>query len=279
MLRRVVAAVAAVGLAIVGIVAVISYANRADQRALESLDTVDVLVVQEPIREGAVANDLGDLVESEPVPLAYVVDGAVDDLTEIEGQILTADLQRGEQLQRGRFASKQELRPRGGTPLPEEAADLHQVTIPLNNPRALGGNISPGDRVGVFMSFDIEGDSGYVMSLDGAVERMLAEEEEGEAAGSGSISTTHLTLHKVLVARVEGGLVAPPPGGEEEDEAEEAQDTINVTLALDAPDAERLVFAAEFGLVWLSLEPEDATEDSTGVVTVAVPNEGRNVYQ
>ena len=156
---------------------------------------------------------------------------------------------------------------------------MHQVTIPLNNPRALGGNISAGDRVGVFMSFDIDGGTGFVMSPDGAVERVPVDEEEGEGAGSGSVSTTHLTLHKVLVARVEGGFVAPPPGDGEEESAQEAQDTINVTLALDAPDAERLVFAAEYGLVWLSLEPEGASEDGTGVVMVTVPNEGRNVYQ
>ena len=46
-----------------------------------------------------------------------------------------------------------------------------------------------------------------------------------------------------------------------------------VTLALDAPSAERLVFAAEHGTIWLSLEPSDAPDGATKIVT------GENIYQ
>ena len=45
-----------------------------------------------------------------------------------------------------------------------------------------------------------------------------------------------------------------------------------VTLALDAPSVERVVFAAEHGTVWLSAEPSDAPEDGTKIV------ERGNVY-
>jgi pilus assembly protein CpaB len=40
-----------------------------------------------------------------------------------------------------------------------------------------------------------------------------------------------------------------------------------VTLATAAPAAEKIVFGAEHGKIWLSLEPADATETGTRVLT------------
>ena len=36
-------------------------------------------------------------------------------------------------------------------------------------------------------------------------------------------------------------------------------DSLLVTLALDAPSVEKVVYAAEFGTVWLSNEPDERT--------------------
>src|SRR5690606_9085940 len=111
----------------------------------------------------------------------------------------------------------------------------------------LGGNITLGDTVGGFMSFEVEGAGEYALQPDGSVTPVFDESEDGDDGGGGnsSISMTHLSLHKVPVVRVEGGAVAPPPDSEEE-QGQAAQDTINVTLAVPAPDAEKLVFAMEF---------------------------------
>jgi hypothetical protein len=45
-----------------------------------------------------------------------------------------------------------------------------------------------------------------------------------------------------------------------------------VTLALDAPSVEKVVFAAEHGRVWLALEPKDANEGGTKVQSRAGVN-------
>jgi pilus assembly protein CpaB len=45
-----------------------------------------------------------------------------------------------------------------------------------------------------------------------------------------------------------------------------------VTLALSAADAEKIVFAAEFGSIWLSHEPSTADESGTDIV------DGTKVY-
>ena len=42
-----------------------------------------------------------------------------------------------------------------------------------------------------------------------------------------------------------------------------------VTMALDGPSVERVVFAAEYGRLWLTSEPMDATEGGTVVQSLA----------
>ncbi|MGH9188690.1 MAG: hypothetical protein ACRD0Q_01435, partial [Acidimicrobiales bacterium] len=46
------------------------------------------------------------------------------------------------------------------------------------------------------------------------------------------------------------------------------EDVLLVTLALDGPAAERVVFAAEHGTVWLSYEPLGADEGGTKIITI-----------
>ncbi len=45
--------------------------------------------------------------------------------------------------------------------------------------------------------------------------------------------------------------------------------TTSLRLARNSADAERIVFAAEFGKIYLSKEPGDALESSTGAVDTA----------
>ncbi|TRW42721.1 hypothetical protein FJ693_20370, partial [Georgenia yuyongxinii] len=44
-------------------------------------------------------------------------------------------------------------------------------------------------------------------------------------------------------------------------------ESVLVTLAVSAPDAERVVFGAEHGTLWLSLESADAPEQGTRILT------------
>ena len=47
---------------------------------------------------------------------------------------------------------------------------------------------------------------------------------------------------------------------------------LHVTLALDAAQVERVVFAAEYGRLWLSAEPENAPPTPTKIQTKAGVN-------
>lgn len=289
MIRRVIAAVVAVVLAAIGIFLVINYANNADERALEGMETDNVYVATQAIRLGTPAEDLTDLVETKAVPRQFQVEGAITDLGDLEGTVAVTGIVAGEQLQESRFATPEELRSRQAFALPEEAEDLHQLTIPLDTARALGGNIAAGDTVGVLMSFDATFNEGLYVDADGNVQwdtnAIDPDAQGGENSSERSMSLTKLTLEKVLVTQVQGGYVPQPAAvseqtAEGESEADQGPaDQILVTLALEGGQAEQLVYAMEFGTVWLTYEPETATEDDEDVKVIRLPERAGDVLE
>ncbi|MPV37017.1 Flp pilus assembly protein CpaB [Georgenia subflava] len=232
MTRRIVAALAAVLLAVVGAVLLVGYVAGADQRAMAGMETTPVLEVVEPVAAGTPAAELAELVTVADVPRSMVASGAVASLTEIDGLVATTDLLPGEQLLGSRFADPASLVDPARVEVP---AGMHEVSVLLESQRVLGSSLAAGDTVGVFIT------------------------RSGE---------THLALHKVLVTRVQGGITPPTPTAEgaEAVPAPVPQGSVMVTLAVAAPDAERIVWAAEHGGIWLSAEPGDAPEDGTRAV-------------
>ncbi len=238
MRRRLLAAAAALVLALVGGVVLVAYTRGADARAMAGMDTVQVLVVDQPVAAGTPAEDLPALVRTEQLPARAAVAGRVTDLAALDGLVATTDLQPGEQLLDSRFADPRSLQAPGTVAVPVGA---EEVSVLLEPQRAVGGRLVAGDRVGVFLSL-----------------------EEG--------ATTHAVLHRVLVTQVQG---APAPAGSASDTdtdtasagAAAPSASLMVTLAVTAEQAEGVVFGAEHGTVWLSLEPETADLDDTEVIT------------
>jgi pilus assembly protein CpaB len=117
-------------------------------------------------------------------------------------------------------------------------AGMLQVTIALDPVRVLGGQLRKGDSVAVTISFD-------------------------------DPETTHLVLHKVKVTdvRTSDGLAVTTPATGPAPTA-----SMLVTLAVDAPAMEKVVFGAEHGRLWLAWEPKEANEGGTKVQTKAGVN-------
>jgi pilus assembly protein CpaB len=126
--------------------------------------------------------------------------------------------------------------------MPAEVAGISpgmlQVTVAMDAVRAIGGQVRKGDSVGVAVSF-----------------------EDPE--------TTRLVLHKVRVTDVrdEAGIPVTTPAG-----GPGPAGRLLVTLAVDGPSVEKVVFGAEFGRLWLSWEPKEAAEGGTKVQTKAGVN-------
>lgn len=224
---------AAVALAGVGTVILVGYVNGAEHRALKGEKATNVLVVSDTIPKGTPADSIGNKVKLEQVPAKVKAIGAVSSLGALSGQVAVVDLLPGEQLVQTRFAAAATA-----NAVPGVAPGMLQVTVALDAVRALGGQIREGDTVGILASF-------------------------------GDPETTHLILQKVRVTGVRNaaGAVVKTKSGDAA-----LTGTVLVTLALDAPSVERVVFTAEHGKLWLTAEPSEANEGGTKVQTLGSVN-------
>jgi pilus assembly protein CpaB len=263
MMRRVLGVTAAVVLAGVGTLFLILFVRGAEARALAGQETVEVLVVGEPVSKETPAEELASLVTTERVPAKVRAEGSVTDLSDLEGQVAAVDLMPGEQLVHTRFATPAQLVEQSQVEVPE---GLQEVTISIEPQRAVGGQLRPGDQVGFFSSFD----------LDDEREDEEIAQEDSEDYRQRLSETTKVILHKLLVTNVQVEQLPQTTGGAEEGEQQgpDLAPTGNllVTLAVDTAQAERIVFTAEHGTVWLTAQGDDTSEEGS---VLRVP---RNIY-
>jgi pilus assembly protein CpaB len=238
--RRFLAAVAALLLLVVGTAILVAYVKGADARALAGTRTVSVLVVDATIPAGTRGEDVPGKVRTEAVPEKVAMPGRVTDLASLSGRVTTVDLQPGEQLLAGRFVRPSDLQAAGTVAVP---AGLQEVSVLLEPQRAVGGRLQAGDGVGVVVSLKPD---------------------------SGGQPETHAVLHHVLVTQVQGAPAQTDPSASAQTASSGSAaptQSLLITLAVSAAQAEAVVFGAEHGTLWLTLEPKDAPVAGTSVLT------------
>jgi pilus assembly protein CpaB len=235
--RRLLAAFAALILIVAGSLVLIAYVRGAESRALAGVQTVEVLVVDELVPMGTAGKDLAALVSTEILPAKAALPGRVTDLSDLAGRVATVDLQPGEQLLGSRFAQPDDLQAPGTVSVPD---GLQELSVLLEPQRVIGGRLTAGDTVGVYLS---------QVLLDGTKQ-------------------TSDVLHHVLVTQVQGAPSAPDPEAAADAETAPAapSSSLMVTLALVAKDAELVVFGMEHGNLWVSLETEGDDTSGTRVI-------------
>lgn len=255
MKTRLLGGIAALVVALIGTVILFNYVQGADKRALANTETVDVLVVDKEVAAGTPASQLGDSVTTKSVPLAAAAENRVEDLASLGSKVTSVALVPGEQLLNSRLVDTNSYLGPARVAVP---AGLHEITVRLDIDRVVGGRIEAGDTVGIFISVDDD-----------------AASAEGKTSGS---KVTQLTFHKVLVTGVQfsSGVAAKTQAQTQQASSDGAlnaksdkaatSDSYLITFARDAADAEKIVYAAEFGKIYLSREPADATENATGIL-------------
>ena len=248
MKARLIGGIAALLVAIIGTVLLVNYVQNADKRAMAGTETESVYVVEKTVAAGTGIDKVAGAVVRKEVPKLAVAAGAVTDLNEVGQKVAAVDLMPGEQLLTTRMVDADSVLGPARVQVP---AGLQEITLRLPIERVVGGTLTAGDTVGVFLSM----------------------EDSGAKSGG-----TQLTFHKVLVtaAQFSNGSAARSQdvtAGEDSSKgalaskkSASSDGTYLVTLARNSADAERIVFATEFGHVYLSKEPANAVEGTSGVV-------------
>jgi pilus assembly protein CpaB len=244
------AGVAAVVLAIVGAVLMFTYAQGADQRAVQDLEPVDVLVVKQAIPAGTPVEAIKASVAIEQLPGASVTESSLKSLDDATGKVAAVDLVPGEQLVAERLVAPEELKSSGSVKVPP---GLQEVSFQLEPQRVVGGRLTPGDHVGVFISM-----------------------KEGGVEAKADKETTKLSVHKALVTAVQrapeaAAAAQPAPTAGTEPTADPRDSTLPtgslmLTVAVNDVDAAKIIFAAEYASIWLTREPLDAKDSGPRIM-------------
>ncbi len=322
MSKRVLGVLAALLFAIAGTAVLTAYVRSAEDRALAGEEVVEVFVVDKFIEAGASPAEVADSVRVERVPTKVRAQGAVGEFDNLEGLVSAVDLVPGEQVVNSRFIAEASFDEEEST-LTAIPPGFHEVTIALEPQRAVGGELRPGDSVGVLGSFDsrsVNGEAGVrwvdAQRLRDALDLVplevitswfgLSDDPSNSSDDSGEPQTelsnvvvndldaliealqlvsdldgsvplnvtrtpiaTHFLNHKVLVTRVQLTQIQETVevDGKDEPTILAPTDQLLVTLALPTEDIEDIIFAAEFGHLWLTAEPSDASEGPTEIVT------------
>ena len=254
--KRAIGAGLAVLMAVLGTLAIVAYVNGAEERAASGETVAEVFVVTRRVPAGTAAEDLARFVELDTVPQKLINGTTVGELADLEGLVARDELLPGETLSAARFISPT-IFDRDADRVIDVPPGMQELTLSLTPDRAGGGLLVPGDTVGVFLSFDpFDISSTVPVEIDGFV----------IPPNGRTPNTTHGTIHKVLVTNVQleelpEVQVRQGLGDEESEEVRLVPSgNLLVTLAVETGEAEQIVFGLEFGYVWLSNEPGDATE-------------------
>lgn len=227
-------------LAVLGIVLVVNYVNTAEARALEGQEPKEVYLVTEEIPQGTPVEELDPYLDGQMVPAVTVPEDSVYDLSEHAGKVAAVDLQPGEQLLASRLVEPIALEEPGTVPVPK---GLREVTFTAGPDRVVGGQLTAGDRIGMIVTFQGEDEGSRRSDLE--FQDMLITALQGASAATDAAAEEG--------AEATGNQAPPVPEG-----------SLLVTVAVTAADAEKVVYANEFGSVWLTKESRDSDAAADG---------------
>jgi pilus assembly protein CpaB len=227
--RRRILLVVAVIVALLGTALVFLYVRGADQRAESRFETVEVLRAVQPIAAGETIDDAAasGKLQLQPVAQDYLLAGYQTSIEDLSGSVATVPILPGEQIVADKFGSQIETAPSALT-LPKGQL---AISVSLSDTARVAGFINPGSEVAIFLNGTDP--SGQTYS------RLLLDKVQVIAVGSTTTTQTTTTT---------------PEGTET---VEQLPKTL-MTLALDQPDAERVLFAQGAGELVFALTTQDS---------------------
>lgn len=259
-MKRILAVLAAVVLAILGSVAVLGYASAADSRAVAGQEAMTVYVTSRSVPAGTTLADAvadGSLqktvfaAKSVPSGALLEVEAKMGELVALSG------IAPGEIVLSNRFGTQRE----GNTALvvPE---GMVAITVELTDPGRVGPFLRPGSKIAVYDTFVARDPSAKDLVPGGGAQTLGGELEMVNATRLVLSSAEVLAVGDVTLA---GRANAPGAAPDSEQTSVKEVPTALVTVALTPLDAERLVHAAQTGLLYAGLLGEGADGGSAVV--------------
>jgi pilus assembly protein CpaB len=246
----------AVVLALLGAVAVLAYARQANQRALDGQKAETVVVASGPIPGGTslAKAQQGGLLSTEKVPESSLslTAPAVRSVTAAnENKVLSGAVAKGQILLENMLASAASVTANGGFVIPPGKI---AVTVNLCIPEGVADYLVPGSYVAVFDTVATKAQVQRTCEAQHAVLNGIA---------NPATAATLLVLQKAEVLAVgqnlattntaAGNNVAATTDPSASSAASSIQGEELVTLAVDQPDAQRLMLIDEVGMPYLAL--------------------------
>ena len=243
MQSRVLAILVAVVLALVATAALVVYVNGADRRAISDQEPVKVWVAKKAIKAGTSGlNAANGLIAQVEMPKKNAVPGGVLSLSQIQNKFAAVDIVEDEQLLLSRWVGSDAVTGRRLLPVPEK----HQaLSIGVELTRQVAGFVTPGDPVSLVVSLARKNAAGK----DVDTSEFLLKNVQVLAVGTTALTT----------AGSQGG-------GGRVNQGKGSQTLTAVTLAIRDEDVPRVVYAAEYGSIYLTLMPPNAEPPDVGPV-------------
>lgn len=224
---------AGVIVALLGAFTVIAYA-RSVQRSSTAGPVVTAFAASSDIAAGTKGADARSRIRKTSVPKGILPRTAIADPGALTGRIAVRPITAGEVITSAQFGSGSNAAPASGLQIPP---GKNALTMNLPVPQAAARFVQPGDLVNVYATFK----------------------------DAKPQPTTRLLLSNVQV-------LANASAGQPSDPARLGQSgDVLLTLALSPEDAERAIFAAQTGSVWIGLvRPGDGPATTSGQTSATV---------
>lgn len=248
--RKMIGLVLSLLAAAVGTLAILKYAKGSQSTAAAPTEPmVTVLQVTQAIPKGTPAASLASYTKAVQVPQSASQPNAASSVDQLTAMVANTDLIPGEFVSTLRFSPAETVAAQtaaGTTDDYLEKNGLIGVWITLDSIKALNGHVVPGKtKVAVFADFQVKPPTGEAVSQE------------------------HLILHHVPVLDVwppvgvaTSAVVATDASAPATTVAPVVPATVTLKLAVDAPAAERLIYAQLHGTVYLGEEPDTAPKDA-----------------
>lgn len=275
--KKVVGVVAAALMAVIGTVVIVFFVQGAEERALEGEELVTVLTAEERIPAGTPAGQIEELVVEEQIPVKIAPEGVISDLVQVSGLVTTTDVFAGETLLAGRFVEPEQFSARrGSVEVPE---GLLEVTVALSQEQFIGGVPVPGDHVAVVVNGER---ADFIPFNQDALNQPVDPAAPDAGQDAAELRYTKIILQQALVTNVQGNpLPEAPPVQSATDRVAPASGSLLVTLAMDGPDVERLLYVRNSqslnANLHLALHSGDALVPSEGISVENVVDPGAPV--